>query len=82
MKVNDLVKKLKRILGADWVRTDVLSRYYYGVDVITHFSQGSIYPENHPLLIVYPGSAKDVQGVIKVSQKHDIPLYASKFSIS
>lgn len=76
MKVNDLVKKLKRILGADWVRTDVLSRYYYGVDVITHFSQGSIYPENHPLLIVYPGSAKDVQGVIKVSQKHDIPLYA------
>lgn len=76
MKMNDLVKKLKRIVGADWVRKDDLTKYYYSVDIATHFGQGAIYPENHPLLVVYPGSAKDVQEVVRLAQKHDIPLYA------
>jgi FAD/FMN-containing dehydrogenase len=76
MKLDDLVKKLNRIVGAAWVRTDDLTRYYYGADVATYLGQGAIYPENHPLLVVFPGSAKDVQGVVRLVQKHDIPLYA------
>ncbi len=66
MKLDDLLKKLKRIVGADWVRTDDLTRYYYGADIITYLGQGAIYPENHPLLVVYPGSAKDVQAVVRL----------------
>ena len=76
MKLDDLLKKLKKIVGADWVRTDDLTRYYYGADIITYLGQGAIYPENHPLLVVYPDSAKDVQAVVRLVQKHDIPLYA------
>lgn len=76
MKMNDLVKKLKGMVGADWVRRDDLTRYYYGADIITHFGRGLIYPENYPLLVVYPGSARDVQEVVRLAQKHDTPLYA------
>ncbi|MCK5421830.1 MAG: FAD-binding oxidoreductase, partial [Deltaproteobacteria bacterium] len=76
MKANELTEKLKRIVGTAWVRTDNLTRYYYGSDVITYFSQGSIYPENHPLVVVYPSSTKDIQGVIKLANKLNIPLYA------
>ena len=36
--MNSIVKKLKTIVGADWVRLDSLSRYYYSTDVMTHFS--------------------------------------------
>lgn len=76
MKVHDLVKKLKRIVGADWVRTDALSKYYYGSDVLTHFGQGALYPENHPLAIVYPASAKEIRSVINFAGKNNIPMYA------
>jgi hypothetical protein len=76
MKAGTLVKKLKGIVGADWVRSDTLSRYYYGCDVVTHFGQGAIYPENHPLVIVYPGSAKQIQSVLNLARKNNIPLYA------
>ena len=76
MKVKDTVKKLKTIVGADWVRTDSLSKFYYGSDVLTHFGQGALYPENHPLVIVYPGSAKEIQSVIRFAEKNNIPLYA------
>ena len=76
MKLDDLAKRLKSIVGADWVRADDLTRYYYGADVATYLGQEAIYPENHPLLVVYPGSAKDVQAVVRLVQKHDIPLYA------
>ena len=76
MKINELTKRLKRIVGPDWVRTDPLSRYYYGSDVITYFGQGALYPENHPLVIVYPGSSEDVQSVIRLAGKNKIPIYA------
>jgi len=76
VEINKLVAKLQRIVGQDWVRRDDLTRYYYGSDVATYFSQGEIYPEHHPLLVVYPGSVKDVQKVVRLAQKHDMPLYA------
>jgi len=76
MKLSNLEKKLKKIVGADWVRTDDLTRYYYSVDVLTHFGQGSIYPEYRPLFVVYPASTKDVQAVVTLAQKHDTPVYA------
>jgi FAD/FMN-containing dehydrogenase len=74
--MNELMTKLKKIVGADWVRTDELSRYYYGADVLTYFGQGALYPENHPLVVVYPGSTKDVQAVIKLAAKQNVPVYA------
>jgi len=76
MQLSEVVKKLKRIVGADWVRQDELHKYYYSVDIATYFGQGAIYPENHPLLIIYPGSAKDVQAIIRLAKQNDIPVYA------
>ena len=76
MKRDALLKKLKSIVGADWVRTDDLTRYYYGADIATYLGQGAIYPENHPLFVVYPASTQDIQKVVKVAQRGGIPLYA------
>ena len=76
MKKSDLIAKLKRIVGADWVRTDDLTRYHFGSDVITHFGQGALYPENHPVVVVMPESAKDIQSVINLAKNNNIPLYA------
>jgi FAD/FMN-containing dehydrogenase len=76
MRVNDVIKRLKRIVGAEWVRSDALSKYYYGVDVMTHFGQGALYPANFPMAIVYPGSTKDIQSIIRFAEKNNIPLYA------
>jgi len=70
------VNQLKKIVGGEWVRTDPLTGYYYGSDVMTYFGQGAIYPEAHPLAVVYPGSVKEVQAIINVARKNDIPVYA------
>jgi len=42
MKRADLVKKLKKIVGTQWVRTDDLTRYYYGADIATYLGQGAM----------------------------------------
>lgn len=76
MKKDEVIKKLKKIVGADWVRTDDLTGYYYGNDVITYFADGKIYPKNPPLVVVMPGSAKDIQAIIKLAGANKIPLYA------
>ena len=76
MKKNDLITKLKRIVGADWVRTDDLTKYHFGSDVLTHFGQGALYPEHHPMVVVMPESAKDIQAVINLAKNNNIPLYA------
>jgi len=67
--------KLKKVVGAEWVRNDSLTRYYHASDVMTHFGQGALYPENLPLAIVYPGSTKEVQAIINLARKNDIPIY-------
>ena len=71
-----VVRKLQAVLGKQWVRTDDLTRYNYGTDVITHFSKGAIYPANRPLAVVYPGSAREVQTVVTIAAENSIPLYA------
>ena len=76
MKKEEIIKKLSKIVGSDWVRTDDLSRYHFGTDVLTHFGQGAIYPANQPFVIVFPGSTKDVQQVIKLAHQNKIALYA------
>ena len=70
-----IISALKKIVGSEWVRTDSASRYYYAADVMTHFGQGALYPENHPLAVVFPGSTKQIQGIINLARKNDIPLY-------
>ncbi len=70
-----IITQLKKIVGAEWVRTDALSRYYHASDVMTHFGQGNLYPENHPAAVVYPGSARHIQDIVKLARKHDLPLY-------
>jgi len=52
MKHAGVLRKLQSIVGPDWVRTDELTRYYYGADIATYLGQGAIYPENHPLFVV------------------------------
>jgi len=76
MKKEEVVKKLKKIVGADWVRTDDLTKFHFGSDVMTHFGQGAIYPENHPVYVVFPGSTKDVQAVMRLADMNKIPMYA------
>ena len=43
---------------------------------MTHFGQGALYPENHPVAVVYPGSTKDVQAVVNWRQGEQSALYA------
>lgn len=74
--MNSVVKKLKTIVGTDWVRTDSLSKYYYSTDVMTHFGQGALYPANKPLAIVYPGSVPEIQAVINLARREKVPVYA------
>jgi len=69
------VKQLKKIVGAEWVRTDSLTRYYYASDVMTHFGQGALYPENHPLAVVYPDSITQIQKIVNLARKNHIPIY-------
>ena len=73
--MNDIVKELKKIVGAEWVRTDALTRYYYSSDVMTYFGQGALYPENRPLAAVLPASTTQVQKIITLARKHNLPLY-------
>ena len=70
-----IITKLKKVVGAEWVRNDSLTRYYHASDVMTHFGQGALYPENLPLAIVYPGSTKEVQAIVNLARKNDIPIY-------
>ena len=63
-----VIRKIERIVGKVWVRTDDLTRYSYGYDVITYFSKGAVYPENHPLAVVYPGSTREVQAVVTIAE--------------
>jgi FAD/FMN-containing dehydrogenase len=76
MMVNQIVKKLKNIVGAEWVRTDILTRYHYSNDVVTHISSGKMYAPNPPLVIVFPRSTKDIQSILKLASKNNSPLYA------
>jgi len=76
MKKTDVIKRLKQIVGAQWVRTDDLTKFHFGSDVMTHFGQGALYPENHPLVVVMPGTKQDIQAVIRFAGKNGIPLYA------
>jgi len=76
MKKEGIVAKLKKIMGPAWVRDDDLTRYYYGSDVLTYFARGNIYPENHPLVVVYPESAGQIQKVLKLASSHRLPVYA------
>ncbi len=73
--MKNLINKLKKIVGAEWVRDDSLSRYYYASDVMTHFGQGALYPENHPLAIVFPESVKQIQAIVNLARKNDLPIY-------
>jgi FAD/FMN-containing dehydrogenase len=73
--MKNVISKLKKVVGSEWVRTDALSRYYHASDVMTHFGQGNLYPENLPVAVVYPGSARHLQGIINVARKHDLPIY-------
>ena len=66
--MKNIINKLKKIVGAEWVRDDSLSRYYYASDVMTHFGQGALYPENHPLAIVFPESAKQIQAIVYMTR--------------
>jgi FAD/FMN-containing dehydrogenase len=74
--MNTIIKKLQKIVGAEWVRSDSLTQYFYGADVLTYFGQGALYPENHPLAVVYPASTKEVQAVVNLARKEKAPLYA------
>ncbi|MEE9504015.1 MAG: FAD-binding protein, partial [Thermodesulfobacteriota bacterium] len=74
--MKNIVAKLKKIVGAEWVRDDSLSKYYYSSDVMTHFAQGAIYPQNLPLVIVFPDSPKQIQAIINLARNNDIPIYA------
>ncbi len=76
MKKEELMKRLKKIVGADWVRSDELSRFHFGCDVMTHFGQGALYPENHPLMVVFPENVKHIQAVMRLANKNKIPVYA------
>ncbi len=76
MKKSDLLKKLKRIVGSEWVREDDLTKFHFGADVLTHFGQGALYPENHPLMVVFPETNKHIQAVVKLAEQNKIPLYA------
>ncbi len=76
MKKSDIISKLKRIVGADWVRSDDLTKYHFGSDVLTHFGQGALYPEHHPIVVVMPENAKQIQSVINLAKDNNIPLYA------
>jgi len=76
MKKSDIFSKLKRIVGADWVRADDLTKFHFGSDVITHFGQGALYPENHPIVVVMPENAKQIQSVLNMAKDNKIPLYA------
>lgn len=70
-----IVNKLKKIVGSEWVRTDPLSRYYYASDVMTYFGQGALYPENHPQAVVFPDSLEQIQAIISLARKNNIPIY-------
>jgi len=74
-KMKNIVDKLKKIVGAEWVRTDALTRYYYASDVMTHFGQGALYPENRPLAVVYPDSPQQIQAIVNLARENDIPIY-------
>lgn len=76
MKKTELLTQLKKIVGSEWVREDELSQYHFGSDVMTYFGQGAIYPENHPLYVVFPGSTKDIQTVVRLAGRNNVPLYA------
>jgi FAD/FMN-containing dehydrogenase len=73
--MSGIVDRLKRIVGKEWVHSDKLTRYYYGSDVMTHFAQGAIYPENHPLAVVFPGSVKEVQAIVNLARRSNVPIY-------
>jgi FAD/FMN-containing dehydrogenase len=73
--MSEIVSKLKKIVGSEWVRTDSPTGYYYGADVITYFAQGALYPENHPMAIVYPKSVEEIQAVVALAGRNNIPLY-------
>ena len=73
--MKQIVDTLKEIVGNAWVRSDPLTRYYYATDVMTHFGQGEIYPENRPLAIVFPGSTDQVRAVVDLARKNTMPIY-------
>ena len=68
--MKNMVGKLKKIDGAEWVRTDQLSTYYHASDVMTHFGQGNLFPQNKRMAVVYPGSAPQIQGIVNLARKH------------
>ncbi len=73
---HQIVKKLKSIVGAEWVRTDRLTRFHYSNDVVTYISSGKMYAPNPPLVIVFPASTKDIQSILRLASKNNVPLYA------
>lgn len=70
-----IIDQLKKIVGKEWVREDSLSKYYYGSDVITYFGEGALYPESHPLVVVYPASVSEIQRIVRLAERNNLPLY-------
>jgi len=63
---DNIVAELKSVVGEEWVSTDAAELYVYGSDSSIHQGRADA--------VVKPGSIEEVQGVVRVADKHAIPV--------
>ncbi|MEM2636991.1 MAG: FAD-binding oxidoreductase [Candidatus Korarchaeota archaeon] len=72
----DIIKELVNVLGEENVFTTDAERYAHGRDfwLITNlwFLKGKI--PAYPGVVVYPSTSEEVSEIVKISQKHKIPI--------
>jgi len=67
-----VIEELKSVLGSEWVVTDVRAFERYLYDETSPY----IRPKpSYDVVLVKPGSAEEVSGVLKIARRHGVPVY-------
>lgn len=68
MDASSFLAQVRDELGPEWVNTSDATCYRYGQNTMPG-------GERRPLAVVYPGSTRDVQSVVRAANRHGVPLH-------
>lgn len=75
--LQDLVKELELVVGAEFVRADDITRWTYAIE---DFGGSFFYPLSErytaPDIVVVPHTTEEVSGIVKLANRYKIPVIA------
>ena len=72
--LEEVKRKLQDVIGKQWVSDEPVDRIPYSRDLITDGLKA--YAERRPDIVVLPGSTLDVQNIMRIANRYNIPHWS------